>query len=230
MRDERNDRRNGGREKLSWREIDSRRDKSRRDQEPAHKSSAAALAGQKSYRAALERAFEQGKLGELARTLVRGADEPRPSTPSPILPAPPPAPPPGPANITANMESKPEAPQETTAAIPPAPPAPKDPERENRQKMLAKIRQAESRDLISRAVDAFLTRYAKLPDDYEVLTKALSHRDDERVRSSLDQLVTMIEREKPRRARTLAAQLRYLEDTHADPEIRRYSAEVRSRL
>jgi hypothetical protein len=213
--DDRNDRRRD--RNLSWREIDQLRDKSRsRDRDPMQKaSSPAAMNAQKSYRAALERAFASGTLGELAKTLNKngGDDASRPR--SEAAPAPAPA-----------------AEEETAAAaLPPAPAStPRDPERLERQKLLARIKEAEGRDACTRAVDAYLGKYDKLPDDYEVLTKALAHKADARVRATLDQLTRMLGSDKPRRGRTLAAQLRFLEDTHGDPEIRAAAAEARGRL
>ena len=226
MRDDRNNRKSGDRGKMSWREVDKIRDKSRqRDGDPMQKqSSPAAMAAQKSYRVALEKAFAAGKLEELAKTLS-GTAEPKGATPE-ARPA---------AATAAAAEPAGGGPSDPpgapATALPPAPPAPaRDPDRENRQKLLIKIRDSEGRDPISRAVDAYLGKYPKLPDDYEILTKALAHRDDDVVRGTLDRLTAMLAREKPRRGRTLAAQLRFLEDTHSDPEIRKAAAEVRSRL
>jgi len=217
--DDRNDRKRD--RNLSWREIDQLREKSRKsDRDPMQKaSSPTAINAQKSYRAALERAFASGTLGELAKTLnQKGGDDagrakpPPPATPTPVAP-----------------ESS--APTEDAAAFPPAPAAaPRDPERLERQKLLARIKEAEGRDPVTRAVDAYLGRYDKLPDDYEVLTKCLAHKNDTRVRDTLVQLSRMLGADKPRRARTLVAQLRFLEDTHGDPEIRASAAKVRGRL
>src|SRR5215475_3471061 len=116
--DDRNDRR---RDRLSWAEIDKLRDKSRtRDRDPMQKqSSPVALNAQKSYKAALERAFASGKLGELAKTLARTTEDVRP----PPLPGPlpPPSPPPPPAAAAA-PPAEPEA-----AAPTPLPPNPTPP-------------------------------------------------------------------------------------------------------
>jgi hypothetical protein len=220
--DDRNDRR---RDRLSWAEIDKLRDKSKsRDRDPMQKqSSPAAINAQKSYRAALERAFAAGKLDELAKTLSRGSgDDANHRGPAPA--APPPA-----APVVAAAP-----PAETPAAdvAPPATPTltPKDPEREQKQKLLAKIRESEGRDAATRSVDAYIGKYGKLPDDIEILTKCLGHKSDERVSEALERLTVMINKDKPRRARTLAAQLRILEDTHGDPEIRACAAKVRGRL
>jgi hypothetical protein len=227
------------RPKRSWRELDQLRDKPRsrdRDRDRGGGGGgagrSAASAAQKSYRAALERAFENGTLAELARTLSRTSEDPRP----PALPptAPPPAPPapaaaPGtpPADTTTPAGA---APAPTPAPAAPAPEPPRDPERENRMKLLQRIREAEGKEPISRAVDAFLARYPKLPDDFEVLGKALAHRDDDRIVDALERLEQLVQREKPRRGRTLIAQLRMLEDTHGDPDVRRRAAAVRAKL
>jgi hypothetical protein len=219
--DDRNDRR---RDRLSWTEMDKIRDRSRtRDRDPMQKqSSPAAMNAQKSYRAALERAFASGKLDELAKNLTRTPTV-QDSRPSPSAAAAPAAP-----------VAQAVAPQETPAGTEGPPPlpsaAPRDPDREQKQKLLGKIRDAEGREAISRSVDAFLARYPKLPDDFEILTKGLGHRSDERVRVTLDQLDLLCGKDKPRRARTLAAQLRILEDTHGDPEIRAYAGRVRAKL
>jgi hypothetical protein len=219
--DDRNDRR---RERLSWAEVDKIRDKSHsRERDPMQKqSSPAAMNAQKSYRAALEKAFANGKLGELAKTLAPRNEDIRPVGP----------PTPAPAAAAPVPPAAPAAEAATTATPTPPPPAavPKDPDREQKLKLLQKIREAEGREAISRAIDGFIGKYSKLPDDFEILTKALGHRSDERVQTCLDQLNCMIEKDKPRRARTLAAQLRILEDTHGDPEIRAYAARVRARL
>src|SRR5262249_2710320 len=112
--DDRDDRK---RERLSWAEIDKIRDKSRsRERDPMEKrSSPAARNAQKSYKAALERAFASGKLGELAKTLARTTEDVRP----PPLPGPlpPPSPPPPPAAAAAPLADPPEA-----AAPTPLPP------------------------------------------------------------------------------------------------------------
>jgi hypothetical protein len=216
--DDRNDRR---RDSLSWAEIDKIRDKSKsRDRDPQQKlSSPAAMNAQKSYKAALERAFASGKLDELAKTLSPRAGDNNGAHRGPA--------PAGSTQASAASPAETPAP-DNQPSVPAA--MPKDPEREQKQKLLAKIRDSEGRDAITRAVDAFIAKYTKLPDDFEILTKAIGHKNDDRVRDALEQLTTMISRDKPRRARTLAAQLRILEDTHGDWEIRACAAKVRGLL
>jgi hypothetical protein len=223
-RDDRNDRR---RDRLTWSEIDKIRDKSKsRERDPMQKqSSPAALNAQKSYRAALERAFAAGKLDELAKTLSRGNE---PSTPTPPRATSAAAtPPPAAAAAPEPAEAESRLPE---AAQTPVPAASKDPEREQRQKLLAKIRESEGRDAITRAIDVYVGKYTRLPDDFEILTKGLGHKSDDRVRETLDQLTALMQKDKPRRGRTLVAQLRILEDTHGDPEIRASAAKVRGQL
>jgi hypothetical protein len=112
--------------------------------------------------------------------------------------------------------------------LPPA--ATRDPEREQKQKLLARIREAEGREAVTRAIDGFLGRYPRLPDDFEILCQCLVHRSDERIREALAQLTVLVERDKPRRARALVASLRFLEETHGDPDIRACAGRVRARL
>ena len=188
-------------------------------------SSPAAMNAQKSYRAALERAFASGKLDELAKTLSRGSEPTPPTSTRP--PAGPPTPAPAAATPPPVIEVEAKAPE---AAQTPVPMASKDPDREQRQKLLAKIRESEGRDAITRTIDAYLGKYTRLPDDFEILTKGLGHKSDDRVRETLDQLTALMQKDKPRRGRTLVAQLRILEDTHGDPEIRASAARVRGQL
>lgn len=232
MRDD--DRKGGGRDRArkSWREIDAARDRGR-GQRPggAPGASAAAQWAQKSYRAALERAFEAGKLAELAKTLATPRVEEKTLPKAPPLATMSAAGPPPDEAASPRTTSSPEPVSAVVSSAAPPAAVPKDPERESRLKLLAKIRESEGRDAITRATDVYLARYPRLPDDFEVLTKVLSHKNDERVREALHQLMALFDRgEKPRRGRTLAAQLRMLEDTHGDPEIRRLSSEARSRF
>ncbi len=224
------------RAKKTWREIDQNRGRTRSDADRAGpRANAAASPAQKSYRAALERAFESGTMAELARTLSR-PEEPRVPRPAPETRSEPPNPEAGTAggsrveagDANGTTRSGPET-ASSVAQAPALPPA-RDADRENRMKLLARIKESEGRDVITRAIDAFLARYPRLPDDFEVLTKALSHKDDDRVSEALTLIDVLLGREKPRRARTLSGQLRFLEETHSDPEMRVRAAAVRARL
>lgn len=202
------------RKKPSWREIDQRREKGgRSDRRDEPRSTPQSLNAQKSYRAALERAFATGKVGELAKTLTRStAPTPKPEpTPAPVALSPSPS---------------------TPLPPPLAPPAPtpRDPDKDARAKLLAKITTADTRDTITRAINAYLAHHPALPADLDVLTKALSHHDVDLVLATLDHLAALLTEDKPRRTRTLAGQLRLLEDTHDDPAVRRRAAAIRGLL
>jgi hypothetical protein len=177
---------------------------------------------QKSYRAALERAFAEGKVDELAATLARRNETPRvmPQLPT-ALPAPPAA-----AAADGDGVSATAAPAEATAPAPP----PRDPEREARRKAIEQIMIAEGRDSVTKAVDKWLSKFGPLPNDYEVLGKALAHRADAVLLQVMDQIEGCLAKQKPRRSRTLSAHLRLLEDTHDDNAIRDRAARLRSSI
>jgi hypothetical protein len=109
------------------------------------------------------------------------------------------------------------------AATPGAPPT----DAETRLKLIAKLRDAEGRDAITRACEALAARFP-IPDDFELLTRLLEHRDPVRIGYALERLCVMLRKEQPRRGRALAAQLRFLEETSDEPELRTQAAEVRA--
>ncbi len=98
---------------------------------------------------------------------------------------------------------------------------------ETRLKLIAKLRDAEGRDAITRATEALAARFP-IPDDFELLTRLLEHRDDGRVTYALERLGVMLRKEQPRRGRALAAQLRFLEETSDEADVRSKAAEVRA--
>lgn len=98
---------------------------------------------------------------------------------------------------------------------------------ETRLKLIAKLRDAEGRDAITRATEALAARFP-IPDDFELLTRLLEHRDDTRVTYALERLGVMLRKEQPRRGRAMAAQLRFLEETSDEAEVRSKAAEVRA--
>ena len=70
----------------------------------------------------------------------------------------------------------------------------------------------------------------EVPDDFEVLEQALEHQKPERVAEALNVLDTLLSREKPKRSRTLAGKLRFLEETSDDAELRTSAARIRAKL
>ncbi len=213
------DRRRDG-SKLSFSERDKRRregrDRRDRDDRGSRRGQPHA---QKAYRAALERAFESGKVGELVATLNRTA-EPRPAPP--VAHAQPAADPPAGAE-----PSEPAAPaprkRSSKGKRPPSPAA-------VRQELLAKIRGAEGGHEVTAAVDRFLAEFEQLPADYEVLEKALDHRKSEVVLRALEQLESALARSKPRRNRSLLMKLAMLEENHDDEDVCALAARVRALL
>ena len=203
------------REKKSWREIDARREKPR---DAGSSSLHARLQDEqksKHYRAALDALFQKGGFDKVARAL--GREDPTPESTPPLTADSPPPPPEGTAGAATAKTAK-----TSKEAKPPT-------ETEARFAARKKILEAVGRDEISRAIDRYLARWP-LPEDWEVLEQALEHSDETKVGAALDRLGALLAREKPRRARTLVAKLRYLEDTARDLDVQGRAGEVRRRL
>jgi hypothetical protein len=200
----------GDRPKKSWRELDAQRDRAgapqRRSDGPPPRAKAQEERASKQYRAALDELFAKGEVGKMAEKLINSQ---RSSPPMREMPAPKPAAPPAEA----------EAPKA------PAPPPPEDPRQVLRKKILAAL----GRDEISRAVDKYVKAHG-MPADFEVLEQALEHHKNERIVEALNVLDTMLTKDKPKRSRTLAGKLRFIEETSDDPELRAHAARVRGKL
>jgi hypothetical protein len=246
--------------KLSFSDLDKRRRERKHGGGGAGRDTPQASAhAQKSYRAALERAFDSGKLAEFAATIQRTRDPlpagahidavARPASPDGAAS-------PGhaggqPTDATADATTEatvdqPAAPgtapdpagpadgtgQEQAVVEPAAPPLPRarTGERAERLKLARKITEATAPRDMGKAVDRYLARFGSLPDDYEALEKILSHPKPRVVLQALEALETWVARQKPRRSRSLAVQLSILEDTHEDSEIRALAARVRAAL
>lgn len=211
--------------KLSFAERDKlRRDRGsgRRDQRgPGPANSAKAAYAQKSYKAALERAFADGKVEEFAATLTRASAPPNIELPKKAAPPPPP-----PRAETATTES----PSARAVAAQPAQPSPEALARAERRKLIDKIKEATGGRDIAAAVDRYLAKFDPLPSDYEVLEKALAHPSSAIVTQVLHQLIAQLDGSKPRRSRSLAMQLEILEDTGDDAEVRELARRARERL
>lgn len=197
--------RDGERPKKSWRDIDSRRDRSGGSSSSSSGSSSgpggdghsrsAADRASKQYRAALEALFDKGGVGKVAEKLA-------PPTPTPIPLAP-------------------GAPARATAPTPPADSA--------KVTLRKKVVEAIGRDAVTRAAEKYLKDYP-LPEDWEFLEQTLEHRDDDRVRETLALLSAMLDKDKPKRSRVMAAKLRMIEETSDDPPLRAEAARIRARL
>jgi hypothetical protein len=102
-------------------------------------------------------------------------------------------------------------------------------EGENRIKLLAKIRSAAGREEVSREVDHFLQHYP-LPDDLEILGKVLEHRDPELQRRAIEEILLLLDKEKPKRSRAMIGQLKLIRDTGEDKELESLAVRLLERL
>src|SRR5215471_20083160 len=197
------------RPKKSWREIDSKRDRSQH-RGPSEKREDSPFGGgrkgeqrQKTYRSQLDRLFESGGIGKLVAEQEKQKQE----------------------ELAQKMGMRPPAPAAgEKPAEPTAPPA-----EDGRIKKLAQVRDAIGPDQITKAVDGYLKGYP-WPNDLDFLSAALEHRDEDIIREALTRLASALAAGKPRRAATLAGRLRTLEELGGDDEIRKKASELRRKL
>jgi len=100
---------------------------------------------------------------------------------------------------------------------------------ETRLKQLARIKQAVGRDAVTQEVDAYLEGN-ELPDDMEILEKVLEHRRAALQLDAMQRIERLLDREPPRRARTMMAQLKLIRDLGDDPELAQLATRLISRL
>lgn len=224
------------RPKLSWREIDKRRDGS------GHAPSGGGRHGlpitqeearQKQYRATLEAAFAKGELGKLADKLNltgRAAAAPAPAAPPAVTTA---------ASVAAPAKSAASPAPGTASGSPTTPAAPaaaattsddgkagaakkKNLGRlaEDRVTLRKKLIEAIGRGEITRAADKFLLRFP-IPDDHEVLEQLLEHERESRVGEAIARIAYLLDRQHPpKRSRALCGKLRYIVETTHDGELK----------
>jgi len=226
----------GDRPKKSWRERDAMRGQPRpsrddRDSRPGSSSSGMDAHASKQYRAALDKLFEKGEVGKLAEKLtpngprldphdlVRGGtgrphDAPAMSGAGSSTSA----------AAAATAAAPTERAQKAPPAAPPPPPAKDDPRAVLRKKVI----EALGRDEISRAVDRYVKAHG-WPNDFEILEQALEHNKPDRQTEAMTALEKLLEREKPKRSRTLAGKLRFIEET-SDGDLRDQAARIRAKL
>lgn len=103
------------------------------------------------------------------------------------------------------------------------------PSAETKLAKIRALRDAVGRDEITKATDA-LFALGPLPQEEEVLTQALEHRKEERVREVMAALLTWLERNRPKRQATLKARLSGLVDNADDEETRELAKQVLAKL
>ena len=154
----------------------------------------------KQYRAQLDALFAKGEVGKFAEKLSGGPPSLRSDPPKPAAPPP-------------------------QAAPEPPPPPKEDPRAVLRKKLVEAI----GRDDISRAFDRYVKAHG-MPGDFELLEQGLEHNKGEKQLEVLAALEKLLERDKPKRSRTLVGKLRFIEETSSDDELRVTAARIRSRL
>jgi hypothetical protein len=210
-------RRDGSR--LSFSELDKLRREHKHGSDSGRGQGTAGSSGQKNYRAALEKAFDSGRLAEFAATMQR-AREPFASAP---MPAPAPRTPVD-ERLVAPAENP--APDSATAAASRR----ENPERAERRKLARQILDAETPRDTARTIDRYLEKFQELPRDLDILEKALGHLNTRVVLRALERLEDWLSKQKLRRSRSLAVQLSILEETHDDDDVRSLAARVRAAL
>jgi hypothetical protein len=224
----------GDRPKKTWRERDAMRGQPRpsRDDRDSRSGSSSSggmnAAASKQYRAALDALFAKGEVGKLAEKLtpdgprldphdlVRGGTG-RPNDPPPMS---------GSSSSGSSSSSSPAPERAKAPAAPQPPPAPaKD---DPRAVLRKKVLEALGRDEITRAVDKYVKAHG-WPNDFEILEQALEHTKPDRQTEAMTALEKLLEREKPKRSRSLAGKLRFIEET-SDGDLRDQAARIRAKL
>lgn len=206
------------RSRLSFSELDKLRRERKHESGSARVQTTARDSAQKNYRAALEKAFDSGRLAEFAATMQR-AREPLASAPRSGEPAP-----------RTPIDERLVAPAEKPAPDSAAATRPENPERAERRKLAKQIIEAETPRDAARAIDRYLEKFQELPRDLDILEKALGLLNTRVVLHALEQLHDWLSKQKLRRSRSLAVQLSILEETHDDDDIRSLAARVRAAL
>lgn len=107
--------------------------------------------------------------------------------------------------------------------------AAEDPDGSSRRSLTEQIEQATDKDSKIAAIDAYLEQFS-LPADFDVLSHLLDHPDPDVVGEALDKIEALLDLEKPRRARTLIAQLKTLQDLSEWGKLRRRASALLDKL
>jgi hypothetical protein len=126
----------------------------------------------------------------------------------------------------------PASPSKRDSARMVAAPVARDPEADGaeRERLLARLLEAEGRAAITRAADDLERAGLPLPDSQAVHLQVLEHADEARVRSSLIALARILATEAPARRVLLDARLRRVEERADDAETATLASAARRRL
>ncbi|MBL9007100.1 MAG: hypothetical protein JNJ46_22780 [Myxococcales bacterium] len=227
------------RPKLSWREIDKRRDSVGHGANGGGRSGLPPTqeeARQKQYRAALEAAFEKGELGKLADklnlTTRNGSAAPSGSATAGASAATSTAAANAPAVSSSGSAQAPDSSSTATADAKAAAGKKKVVGKlaEDRTQLRKKLVEAIGRGEITRAADKFLLRFP-LPDDHEVLEQLLEHERESRISEAITRIAQLLDRQHvPKRSRALCGKLRYIVETTHDAELKQAAQGLLVRL
>lgn len=96
-----------------------------------------------------------------------------------------------------------------------------------RQDLLRRVANAQGSKAISDAVDSFFAAGHELPDDQELHLQILEHRDEARVRASIERLEHLLAGQLPKRKPVLVQRLRRIEEVAEECETREAAAKLR---
>lgn len=230
----------GDRPKKTWRERDAMRGQPRPERgDRDSRSSGMDARASKQYRAALDALFEKGEVGKLAEKLtpngprldpadlMRGGSG-RPNDSPAMSGAGSSSGATSSSSSTAASSAAPSTSERAPAKAAPPPPPPSPAKDDARSVLRKKVIEALGRDEISRAIDRYVKAHG-WPNDFEILEQALEHNKPDRQTEAMTALEKLLEREKPKRSRTLAGKLRFIEET-SDGDLRDHAARIRAKL
>lgn len=196
------------RPKKTWRELDAARDKPRSSQGGSERPRAEDVRASSRHRAALDALFEKGGFGKIIETMA----PPKEARKEPVVSA-----------------AEPSAFRAASRAPSAAPSVGEIFKEDSKGVLRKKILEASSREAGSRTFDRYVKLYG-LPSDFELLEQGLEHIKAERQTEVLGHLEHLLQKERPRRSRTLQGKLRLLEETSGAPDIAGQAARIRALL
>jgi hypothetical protein len=102
---------------------------------------------------------------------------------------------------------------------------------DTRARLAARVRDALGPDEVTKAVDAYLAKYGRPPEEFEFLGPMLQHRDPARVSEAMVAISVLLDTGlRPRRPRAIAALLRTIEEVGDDPELKEQAHELWRRV
>jgi len=102
---------------------------------------------------------------------------------------------------------------------------------DTKARLTARVRDALGPDEVTKAVDAYLAKYGRPPEEFDFLGPMLQHRDGDRVAEAMVAIGALLDTGlKPRRPRAIAALLRTIEEVGDDPDLRRQAHDLWRRV